>query len=148
MVDPRPDRRGSDRPRSAVLVVNGLGTAAAAAFAAAGLARPDYARPATSVSSLTRFWSAASAVRTWSLSAPLLIALMRERRSAPELLRVAGLVQLGDSALGIWQRNPRMAIFPAAMGLVHLTSARSLSAPPEGSIDRSESAQKNRPADR
>lgn len=132
MADPRPDRRGRDRGRSAVLLVNGVGIAAAAAFATTGLARPNYARPAASVSSLTRFWSAASAVRTWSLAAPLLIALVRERRSAPELLRVAGLVQLGDSALGIWQRNLRMAVVPAAMGLVHLKSARLLSASPEG----------------
>ncbi len=124
----RPDGRRSDRACRAVLVVNGLGIAAAAAFATVGLARPNYGRPAASVSSLTRFWSAASAVRTWSLAAPLLIALVRGRRPAPELLRHAGMVQLGDSALGIWQRDPRMAVFPAAMGLVHLRSARALSA--------------------
>ena len=126
-----PDRRRSDRSRRAVLMVNGLGVAAAAAFATTGLARPDYARPGASASSLTRFWSAASAVRTWSVAAPLLTALVRRRRPAPALLTVAGLVQLGDSALGIWQRNPRMAVFPAAMGLVHLSSARLLSAPLE-----------------
>ena len=132
MATARPEERRRDRARSAALVVNGLGVAAAAAFATTGLARPDFPRPAESVSSLTRFWSAAAAVRTWSLAAPLLIALVRTRRPAPELLTVAGLVQLGDSALGIWQRNPRMAVFPAAMGLVHLTSARCLSAPLEG----------------
>ncbi len=109
-----------------MLVLNGLGIAAAAAFATTGLARPDYVRPAVSVSSLARFWSAASAIRTWSLAGPLLTALARDSRSAPELLTVAGLVQLGDSALGLWQRNPRMAVFPAAMGLVHLRSARAL----------------------
>ena len=128
----RPDRRASDRARNATLVVNGLGIAAAAAFATIGLARPDYARPTASASSLTRFWSAASAVRTWSLAAPLLLALVRDRHAAPELLTVAGLVQLGDAGLGIWQRDPRMAVFPAAMGLVHLRSARLLSAPAEG----------------
>ena len=120
----------SDRPRSAVFTVNGLGIAAAAAFATAGLARPNHGGPAAAVSSPARFWAAASAVRTWSVAAPLLLALVRDRRAAPELLTVAGLVQLGDSALGIWQRNPRMAVLPAAMGLVHLGSARVLSAPP------------------
>ena len=121
-----PTVRG-DRARRAALVVNGLGIAAAAGFATAGLARPDYAHPDAPVSSLARFWSAASAVRTWSLAAPLLTALVRGGRPAPELLTVAGLVQLGDSALGVWQGNPRMAAFPAAMGLVHLRSARALS---------------------
>ena len=115
-----------------MLAVNGLGIAAAAAFAAIGVAHPDHVRPAASVRSPARFWSAASAVRTWSLAAPLLLALVRDRRAAPELLTVAGLVQLGDCALGIRQRDPRMAVLPAAMGLVHLRSARVLSArPPE-----------------
>lgn len=132
MTEPRPDRRRRDRRRGALLVVNGLGIAAAAAFAATGLARPDYAHPGASVSSLTRFWSAASAVRTWSLAVPLMIALLRDDRSVPELLTTAGMVQLGDSALGLWQRNPRMAAFPAAMGIVHLRSARVLSAQLEG----------------
>ena len=129
MTNRRPDGQARDPAPRAVLVVNALGIAAAAAFATTGLIRPNYARPAASVTSLTRFWSAASAVRTWSLATPLLIALLRDQRSAPELLTVAGLVQLGDASLGIWQRNPRMAVFPAAMSLVHLGSARLLCAP-------------------
>jgi len=48
--------------------------------------------------------------------------------ASPELLTVAGLVQLGDSALGIRQRNASMTLAPAAMGLVHLASARVLRA--------------------
>ena len=110
-----------------VLILNGVGVSAAAAFATLGVARPDYARPEASVDSLTRFWSASSAIRTGSLAALLLSALRDQRRSAPDLLRVAGLVQLGDCGLGVWQRNPRMAIFPAAMGITHLWSARLLS---------------------
>ena len=130
MSDLSADLRESDRTGTAVLVVNGLGIAAAAAFATTGLVRPNFDQPAATVTPLTRFWAASSAVRTWSVAAPLLIACARARRPAPELLTVAGLVQLGDCALGIWQRNPRMAVMPAAMGLVHLTSARLLSAPP------------------
>ncbi|MDQ2811633.1 MAG: hypothetical protein M3Z75_07070 [Actinomycetota bacterium] len=57
---------------------------------------------------------------------PLLAALVRQRRLSPELLTVAGLVQLGDSALGIRQHNPRMTLAPALMGIVHLATARRL----------------------
>ncbi len=95
-------------------------------FAATGLARPGYVQSGSSSSSLAGFWAASSAVRTWAITAPLLAGIIRGGRPAPQLLAVAGLVQLGDAALGVWQRNARMAAFPAAMGLVHLGSARLL----------------------
>lgn len=117
----------SRRACNAVLATNAAGAAAAAGFAATGLARPNYVQPDSSSNSLTEFWAASSAVRTWAITAPLLAEIIRPGRPAPQLLTVAGLVQLGDAALGIWQHNASMAVFPAAMGLVHVGSARFLS---------------------
>ncbi len=123
----RSPRWSSERNRKAVVAVNAVGAGAAATFAATGLARPGYVQSGSSSSSLTAFWAASSAARTWAISAPLLAGIIRGGRPVPELLTVAGLVQLGDAALGVWQRNAGMAVFPAAMGLVHLGSARLLS---------------------
>ena len=115
------------KARGAVLAVNAAGVTAAAGFAAVGLLRPSYVRSGASSSSLAEFWAASSAVRTWAVGAPLLLAIVRGDRPAPALFVVAGLVQLGDGALGVWQRDARMAAFPTAMGLVHLASARVVS---------------------
>lgn len=123
----RSPRWSSRRDRKAVLAVNALGAAAAAAFATMALARPDYVQSDSSSSSLAQFWVASSAVRTWAITAPLLAGIIRGRPPAPQLLTAAGLVQLGDSALGAWQQNANMAVFPAAMGLIHLRTARLLS---------------------
>lgn len=108
-----------------LLAVNGIGIGIASAFSAQGLAKPNFAEPEQISTPLTRFWSASSAVRTWSLAVPMLMGLARQR-PVTGLLVTAGLVQLGDSALGIWRRNPQMAIAPAIMGTIHLASARLL----------------------
>lgn len=113
--------------RRSLLVFNAVGATASAAFAARGVIRPEYVRPAQAGSPLTSFWAASSAVRSWAIAVPLVGSVVITGRAAPELLVVAGLAQLGDSALGIWQRKPDMTVAPAAMGLVHLASARLLS---------------------
>lgn len=115
------------RGRGGLLAVNAVGLAAAAVFAGVGLARPAYVEPGSSSTSLTGFWVASSAVRTWAVTVPLLGGLLRGGSPAPQLLTVAGLVQLGDAALGVWRHNRRMTVLPAAMGLVHLGTARLLS---------------------
>lgn len=112
-----------------VIALNAAGAAAAPAFAAVGAARPDYIDREKGLNSPAGFWAASSAVRTWAITIPLLAALVRQRRLSPELLTVAGLIQLGDSALGIRQHNPRMTLAPALMGIVHLATARRLAHP-------------------
>ena len=109
-----------------LIVLNAAGAAAAAAFAAVGAARPGYIDSEKGPSSAAGFWAASSAVRTWAITIPLLAALVRHGRLSPELLTVAGLIQLGDSALGIRQHNPRMTLAPALMGIIHLATARRL----------------------
>lgn len=113
--------------QQALLAVNVAGAAASLGFAVRGLLRPSYVRPTEAGSPLASFWSASSAVRTCALTVPLIRSVLLRDRVAPEVLAVAGLVQVGDSALGAWQRKPAMALAPLAMGLVHLASARRLS---------------------
>lgn len=110
-----------------MLLANGVGAAAAAVFAGAGVVRPNCVETGSASSSLSEFWAASSALRTWAITAPLLRELVLKRRATPQLLIAAGVVQLGDSALGLRQRNPRMTLAPAMMGLIHLASARVLS---------------------
>ena len=109
-----------------LIALNAAGAAAATVFAAFGSVRPDYIDREKGPNSPAGFWAASSAVRTWAITIPLLTALVRQGRLNPELLTVAGLIQLGDSALGIRQHNPRMTLAPALMGIVHLATARRL----------------------
>lgn len=105
-----------------LLGVNAAGLLVASIYAAAGLRAAG--RPGRRSTSRKAFWAAASAVRTWSVAGPLLVGLVRSRPS-PALLAVAGLVQLGDAAIGCRRRVPGMATAPAIMGIVHLATARS-----------------------
>ncbi len=113
--------------RYALTAVNAAGVIAAVAFAATGVARPNYIEDKAVPTPLANFWAASSAVRTWAIATPILLSLTRRRQPSAEMLAVAGAIQLGDSALGVWQRNPRMTIAPALMGLIHLFTARLLS---------------------
>ena len=122
MVTRRP--RPSPTARRTLLTVNAVGAAASFGFAVRGLHRPAYVQPLQDASPLASFWAASSAVRTTAITASVLGSALLRERAAPEMLTVAGLVQLGDSALGAWQRKPDMTLVPAVMGLVHLVSAR------------------------
>ncbi len=117
----------SRRSATALLLLNGVGIIAAGAFATAGVRRPGYIAAGEPVTPLAQFWSASSGVRTWALAVPLLLALIRPAApSRPGLLVAAGLVQLGDAALGMQRRDAAMTAAPAVMGAVHLVSARVL----------------------
>lgn len=118
--------RSSRKVHSVLLATNAVGASASAMFAVVGLVRPGYVQPGSSMSPLAKFWAASSAGRTWAITGPLLVGIARGGRPAPPLLMSAGIVQLMDSGLGVWQRNPRMAVLPAAMGLLHLATARVL----------------------
>lgn len=97
-----------------LLVLNGVGALVAAGFAAAGLVWPAVAerRSDTKTDSVTEFWAASSAIRTWAITGPLLATLLTRRGPSGQIVAAAGLVQLGDAALGLRQRNPFMAIAP------------------------------------
>ena len=112
--------------RQALVTANGLGLAASAALAVVGVGRPGFSTSRRDDGSLARFWSASSGVRTWGLLAGLISSSLRAGEPSADLLEVAGLVQLGDAALGVWQRNAGMTVLPALMGVVHLQTARIL----------------------
>lgn len=116
------------RVLAALLVLNGVGALIASGFAGAGLARPSIAdsRSASETNEVTRFWAASSAIRTWAVTGPLLASLLTHRRPSPHIVVAAGIVQLGDAALGLRQRNTFMALAPAVMGAIHLFTARAL----------------------
>lgn len=109
-------------------MLNGAGALIATGFAAAGLARPAIAEPHSGggTNALTRFWAASSAIRTVAITGPLLTSLLTQRASSPQIVSAAGIVQLGDALLGLRQRNVFMALAPAAMGAIHLITARAL----------------------
>lgn len=123
---PLPDVLLDTRRRRALLAANAAGVGAAAVFAGFGLARPTYVEPGSDGAPPAGFWAASSAVRTWAVAVPLLTGLARDDGPDPRLLTIAGWIQLGDSALGLHRRDLRMTLAPAAMGLVHLVSARLL----------------------
>lgn len=118
----------SPRTRTALLVLNGAGALVASGFAGAGVARPSIAdlRSAATTDEVTRFWAASSAIRTWAVTGPLLASLLTHRGPSPQIVTAAGIVQLGDAWLGLRQRNLAMTLAPAAMGVIHLLTARSL----------------------
>lgn len=109
-------------------MLNGAGALIATGFAAAGLAKPSIAEPRSGaeVTTLTRFWAASSAIRTVAITGPLLTSLLTHRGASPQLVSAAGIVQLGDAVLGLRQRNTFMTLAPAAMGAIHLITARAL----------------------
>ncbi len=110
-----------------VLAINALGASASAMFAIVGVVQPDYHTPASPPHTfLDRFWPASSAVRTLAVSGVLVLGITRGQRPAPQLLAVAGMIQLGDAGLGLRQRNLPMAVLPALMGSVHFATARLL----------------------
>ncbi|MGI3783429.1 MAG: hypothetical protein ACRYG2_21915 [Janthinobacterium lividum] len=116
------------RVRAILLVLNGAGALIATGFAGAGLARPSIADPrsASETNVVTRFWAASSAIRTWAVAVPLLASLPTQRGPSPHIITAAGIVQLGDAALGLRQRNILMTLAPAVMGAIHLVTARAL----------------------
>lgn len=122
--------RVGQQTRTTLLVVNGAGAFIAMGFAAAGLARPSIADTRSDVqpNGLTQFWAASSAIRTSAVAGPLLAALLTRRSPSPQIVTAAGLVQLGDAVLGLRQRNVMMTVAPALMGVIHLVTARLLSA--------------------
>lgn len=122
-------RRRSDPPggaSQALLLANAAGAAAATVFAVAGIARSGRPGNDDHPGAPEGFWAASSAIRTWAVAGPLLAAVAAQRRPAPQLLLAAGLVQLGDSALGLRQRNLPMTVAPATMGVIHLRTAYAL----------------------
>ncbi len=116
----------TSRPDSArvvaLTVLNVAALLSATLFSAAALRRPGLVRSGRRDRPLPTVLAAASAGRTWSITVPLLVAILRRRPPSRQLLISAGLIQLGDTAVNVWQRSPQAAA-PAVMSALHLVSA-------------------------
>ena len=111
--------------RADVTALNVVALCGAVVFAAAGVARPSLVHAgSSSPRDLGRVWAAASALRTAGIVLTSLWLLRRRHPAATLALTVAGSMQLGDSLLGVWQRNLPMSIASAMMGTLHLVTAR------------------------
>ncbi len=113
--------------RTTLLVVNGVGALLAAGFAGAGVARPVNRRAEVHCKTQHARRVLIGQLRhpDVAITGPFLITLLTGRPST-QLVTAAGIVQLGDAVLGFRQRNTAMTIAPAAMGVVHLITARVL----------------------
>ncbi|MFE7191472.1 hypothetical protein [Kitasatospora sp. NPDC057541] len=124
----RAARRHDALPRSLV-VANTTGTLLSTAFCVAGLVDPGLALPhGSAVTDGVRLYAQAYAARTLPLGAALVHQLLvsRTKRGLLPLLTVAGVVQIGDVAIGLTTRNPGMAVGAGALAVLHLASAARL----------------------
>jgi hypothetical protein len=106
-------------------IANGLAAVGSMAASVVGLIDPATMLPAGSeVSAGVDFYAQAYAARALPLGAALLFALAsRSNWGLRPLLVVAGLVQAGDSIIGVTQHNPGMAISAGTLAAIHLVSA-------------------------
>lgn len=111
----------SGRGRASVLALNGAAIllSTAAAVGSTGV-RPTAAEAGFGRS--TRFWTVASGIRTASIAVPVAASLAAGRPSRG-LLVAAGLVQLGDGALGVRSRTWPLVAGSAVQAALHLGTA-------------------------
>lgn len=103
-------------------VLNVAALLSATVFSAAALGRPALVQSGGRNRPLPRVLAAAAAGRTWAVTAPLIVGILRRRPPSRQLLIAAGLFQLGDATINVWQRSPRAAA-PGVMSALHLVSA-------------------------
>ncbi|MFF0411147.1 DUF4267 domain-containing protein [Kitasatospora sp. NPDC004745] len=78
----------------------------------------------TAVNGGTRLYAHAYGARAIPLAAVTLALLATgDRSAAAPVLAIAGLAQIGDSAIGVRQRNPGMAVCAGLLAVLHLASA-------------------------
>ncbi|KDN81763.1 hypothetical protein [Kitasatospora cheerisanensis] len=110
---------------TALLVANAVAALLGAGFGVAGAVRPGLVLAADQpVTAGTHLYARAYAARALPLGiATALVLAAGPRDAAWPLVVVAGLAQVGDSAIGIRERNPGMAIGAGAAAALHLATA-------------------------
>jgi hypothetical protein len=116
----------SSTVQAVLIAANGLASLTSAGFCIAGMIRPGLALPeGTAVNGGTHLYANAYGARAIPLAAvTLALFALDDSSAAAPVLAVAGLAQIGDSAIGIQQRNRGMAISAGLLGVLHLASAR------------------------
>ncbi|MFI5643282.1 DUF4267 domain-containing protein [Kitasatospora sp. NPDC051705] len=78
----------------------------------------------TAVNGGTLLYAHAYGARAIPLAAVTLALLATgDRSAAAPVLAIVGLAQIGDSAIGVQQRNPGMAVCAGLLAVLHLASA-------------------------
>ncbi|MER6068241.1 hypothetical protein ABT187_05165 [Streptomyces sp. NPDC001817] len=115
----------SSTVQTVLIAANGLASLASAGFCVAGMFRPGLALPeGMAVNGGTHLYANAYGARAIPLAAVTLALLgMGDRSAVAPVLAVAGLAQIGDSAIGVQQRNKGMTICAGLLGVLHLASA-------------------------
>lgn len=110
---------------NALLVANALGALVSAGSSVAAVARPGLVLPADEpVTGGTHMYARAYAVRAVPLGFATALALWAtDPATAWPMLTVAGLAQVGDSAIGARHRNTGMAVGGGVLAVLHLASA-------------------------
>ncbi|TVT39784.1 hypothetical protein FNH05_23750 [Amycolatopsis rhizosphaerae] len=109
--------------RGFLAIANALGTALSMASAVAGLIKPELALPGASGNALSTFYTQAYVARAVPLGLGVLWLLATRHRALKPALVLAGVVQAGDSAIGLVHHNPGMTAGAAAAAVLHLGSA-------------------------
>ena len=111
--------------QTVLIAANGLASLASAGSCIAGMTRPGLALPkGMAVNGGTHLYANAYGSRALPLAAVTLALLaMGDRSTVAPVLAVAGLAQIGDSVIGVQQRNKGMAIGAGLFGVLHLASA-------------------------
>ncbi|MGW7386123.1 hypothetical protein [Streptomyces sp. NPDC054794] len=115
----------SSTVQAILIAANGLASLTSAGFCIAGMARPGLALPkGMAVNGGTHLYANAYGARAIPLAAvTLALFAMGDRSTVAPVLAIAGLAQIGDSAIGVQQRNKGMAICASLLGVLHLASA-------------------------
>lgn len=115
----------SPTAQTLLIAANGLASLISAGFCIAGMIRPGFVLPkGMAVNGGTHLYANAYGARAIPLAAvTLALFAMGDRSTVAPVLAVAGLAQIGDSAIGVQQRNRGMAISAGLLGVLHLASA-------------------------
>ncbi|WP_306191030.1 MULTISPECIES: hypothetical protein [unclassified Streptomyces] len=110
---------------TALVVANAIAALISAGSSIAGALRPGIALAHTEpVTAGTDMYARAYAARAVPLGLATAVVLLADARAAAwPMLVVAGLAQVGDSALGARQRNLGMTLGAGVFAVLHLASA-------------------------
>ncbi|MEU6085638.1 DUF4267 domain-containing protein [Streptomyces sp. NPDC047085] len=115
----------SSTVQTVLVVANALASLVSAGSCVAGMIRPGLALPkGMAVNGGTRLYANAYGARAIPLAAvTLALFALGDRSVVAPVLAIAGLAQIGDSAIGVQQRNKGMAICAGVFAVLHLASA-------------------------
>ncbi|MFF2199663.1 hypothetical protein [Streptomyces sp. NPDC058145] len=115
----------SSTAEAILIAANSLASLTSAGFCIAGMIRPGLALPkGMAVNGGTHLYANAYGARAIPLACvTLALFAMGNRSTVAPVLVVAGLAQIGDSVIGVQQRNRGVTVSAGLLGALHLASA-------------------------